>query len=50
MPIIHYNTNHYESEGAIHYFGPPTTTRIRVTPSVTAASTHLQRTLLRYLS
>ena len=40
-------TNEEQRAAAIHFFGPPTT-RTRVTPSVTTASTLLQRTLLRY--
>ena len=40
-------TNEEQRAAAIHYFGPPTT-RTRVTPSVTTASTLFQRTLFRY--
>ena len=40
-------TNEEQHAAAIQFFGPPTK-RTRVTPSVTTASTLLQRTLFRY--
>ena len=40
-------TNEEQRAAAIQFFEPPTT-RTRVTPSVTTASTLLQRTLFRY--